>query len=210
MSSLETIGELIRFLNENGACGDSLEWLRRLDSSRPSQEAWDGCLRGDWLMWLVTYDAVAEFIPKRFVPQLCCDIAKLALPEWEKMVHPGLPLHKMPRAALEAYKRSAVEGNVHRAGIRDLNLLMGSDQAERTDDRAARTAVRSVGYALNADLLGVYNTAEDSYTYGGETYDPVARRFKFHTLAANIVRSWVDWDEMRTALCKVAETKEGV
>jgi hypothetical protein len=44
------IGYYIQKLTELNACCEAVEWSKQFDTS---QEAWENCKRGDWMLWLV-------------------------------------------------------------------------------------------------------------------------------------------------------------
>ena len=77
-------------------CSDALDWLDTLPPETTPAEAWELCLRGDWLLWIAGAVGVA-----RALLVLCaCDCA-------ERVLHLVPAGEDRPRAAIEAARRWA-------------------------------------------------------------------------------------------------------
>ena len=44
--------KIIKFLKDNYACGEAIEWATQQEDPL---SAWEGCHRGDWMLWLAVY-----------------------------------------------------------------------------------------------------------------------------------------------------------
>ena len=72
------INEYIKKIKELGACGDALQDALKYETS---QELWDKCERGDWMLWLIGKTSGDSGSDKRKKLVLtACKCARLALP----------------------------------------------------------------------------------------------------------------------------------
>lgn len=68
----------IRPLRKLGACQDALDWCGDYDSS---DEAWQACVRGDWMLWAMKSKSITGGSDShRKLVLLACECARLALP----------------------------------------------------------------------------------------------------------------------------------
>jgi len=59
-----------------GACRSALEWLQ---SYTDPQKAWGECERGDWMLWLLSWQS-EDSEPRKKLVYTACQCARLALP----------------------------------------------------------------------------------------------------------------------------------
>ena len=103
--------QFIRKLQKIQACQEAVDFVKENDYSM--QEAWDNCVRADWLLWLMVN---TEMATQKERIHIICDCAATAL----KYVPKG---EDRPRLAIEATRRYAdnptEENNAARAAARD-------------------------------------------------------------------------------------------
>ena len=102
--------QFIRKLQKIQACQEAVDFVKENDYSM--QEAWDNCVRADWLLWLMVN---TEMATQKERIHIICDCAATAL----KYVPKG---EDRPRLAIEATRRYAdnptEENNAARAAAR--------------------------------------------------------------------------------------------
>ena len=76
--------EYIKKLNEMDACSSGIEWSKNYEDS---QQAWEACERGDWMLWLISWKAgkFGSDSRKKLV-LVACECARLA---WKWMPDEG-------------------------------------------------------------------------------------------------------------------------
>ena len=76
--------EYIKKLKEMGACSSGIEWSKNYEDS---QQAWEACERGDWLLWLISWKAGKSGSDSRKkLVLVACECARLA---WKWMHDEG-------------------------------------------------------------------------------------------------------------------------
>ena len=79
------IKDYISYLKELNACSEAVEWSGQFETS---QEAWDNCERGDWMLWLLGKQAgEPESKSRKKIVLAACECARLSLkhiPKTEK------------------------------------------------------------------------------------------------------------------------------
>lgn len=96
------MSDLVRTLEKRGACQPGLEWVReRVRLGWTPQNMWDGCPRGDWLLW---WAAGSDNIDDRTLTLAACDCARAVL----HLIHPPRVRERF-RAALDAQASGAAD-----------------------------------------------------------------------------------------------------
>ena len=197
------VSELISALeySTEEPCSESVEWLSALPPESSAYNAWRTCERGDWLMWLVSHDAVYHRAGERVLRLMACDVADMALDRVCDFMAPSRAI--AARASIDAARESAL-GKKTSNGLREASAK-------------AYPAVMSVTDVC--DSYEVYYTLRAAlHTSGCDGYDParaarVAVRNVSCSLAsledgtlekaqAIIVRRHVKWSTVRDALEK--------
>lgn len=127
------IKEYIKYLNNLNACSDAVEWSKQF---KTSQEAWDKCDHGDWMLWLLGKQCgKPESKSRKKLVLAACKCARLSL----KYVPKG---EKRPLKAIQTAEKWA-KGVV---GISLSDVQASAASAERAAE-AARWAWADAAWA---------------------------------------------------------------
>src|SRR6478609_3414827 len=171
--------DLMTALSNVGACDEAKRWLAaerlRAPMATKSQERWDACQRGDWMLWL----AAKANVDRKRVVMAACACARLAL------VH--VPAGEMrPLAAIETAE----------AWCRGEATI---EQVKAARDAAWRASAAYAAYAASADA---YADAAYAAAYADAAYADAAYAACSSTLArcADEVRKHIAWSEVERGL----------
>lgn len=125
------------YLKKIGACPEAINWV----GDRTMQQAWDKCIRPDWMLWLVESERLISDCQLRL---LAADLAEEVLPIFEKQY----PNDDRPRKAICAARLFAVG----RIDDDTLNVAWGAARAAVGD--AARDAAKAAAKAAAGAAVG--------------------------------------------------------
>ena len=129
---------IIDKLNQLGACSDACDWLEK-SNFKTSQAAWDGCERGDWMLWLLgKLSGKPESAKRKQLVRATCGCARLAL----KYVKDG---EHRPRICIEATEawadgKSTIEQVKEARSAADVAAYAAADVAAYASASAAAAA----------------------------------------------------------------------
>jgi hypothetical protein len=73
--------KFLTHLKRIGACNEAIDWVK--EHGGTATECWNDCERGDWMAWLIAYDAKKLHITKRQLVGALADCAALSLKHYE-------------------------------------------------------------------------------------------------------------------------------
>ena len=137
--------EYIKKLKEMGACSSGIEWSKNYEDS---QQAWEACERGDWLLWLISWKAGKSGSDSRKkLVLVACECARLA---WKWM-------HDEGRTAIILTEKWANgDSSISRNDLRNA-------AANAAAANAAAYASREAAYAANAAANAAIKAAYAAY-----------------------------------------------
>ena len=161
------IKDYISYLKELNACSEAIEWSKQF---KTSQEAWNNCERGDWMLWLLDKQAgKPESKNRKKLVLAACRCARLSLKHIPKN-------EKRPLKAIQAAEKWA-------KGVSGVSLQDVKDAAAYAADAAAYTAYAVGGahaaayaadvaayaaaYAADAAAYAADAAAYTAYAVGG-------------------------------------------
>ena len=154
------IKDYISYLKELNACSEAIEWSKQF---KTSQEAWNNCERGDWMLWLLDKQAgKPESKNRKKLVLAACRCARLSLKHIPKN-------EKRPLKAIQAAEKWA-------KGVSGVSLQDVKDTAAYAADAAGYTAhlVGAAAYAAYAAAYAAYAAAyaadAAAYTVGVAGY----------------------------------------
>jgi len=172
--------DLMTALSNVGACEEAKRWLAaerlRAPMATKSQERWDACQRGDWMLWL----AAKANVDRKRVVMAACACARLAL------VH--VPAGEMrPLAAIETAEAWC-------RGEATIEQVKAARDAAWRCPASAAAAAASAAYAAYADA------AAYAAAYAASAAASAAGRSSTLARCADEVRKRIAWSEVERGL----------
>ena len=162
----------IKKLKELHACREAVEWAGQFDTK---QEAWDKCVRGDWMLWLLgKLSGDSDSDSRKELVTIACKCARLAL----KYVPEG---EKRPLKAIQTAEKWT-HGKATLQQVRD--AAYDAAAAAAAYDAAAYAAAAAAYAAAAAAAAAAYAAYADAYAYAAAA----AARKKILSQCADIVR----------------------
>ena len=181
-----TNSELLDKLNKLNACKSSIEWLE----SRTSEEMWNDCPRGDWMLWLLS----SLKLDKRRLT-LCkgkCAETVKHLMEDNRSIN-------AVEVAIRYGHNEATEEELTAAAA---DAAAYADAACAAAAYAAATAAYAAAYADAAAAAAYAADAADVAAYADAAYAAAAAaRKQNQRQTADIIRSIISHDELLILLC---------
>ena len=182
------IKEITRKLRLCGVCDEAVAWLKGSDY-KTSQEAWDNCERGDWMLWIIGKTCGKD---RRKLVLAACKCARLSLkyvPKDEKR-----PLKAITTAENWADGNTTVEDitNAANAAAAAANDAYANVAYAANAAYYAANAAYYVANAASADANAAYyaaNAAYAAYAAANANANAAARKKILHKCAM-IVRSF--------------------
>jgi len=139
--------EYIKKLKEMGACSSGIEWSKNYEDS---QQAWEACERGDWLLWLISWKAGKSGSDSRKkLVLVACECARLA---WKWM-------HDEGRTAIILTEKWANgDSSISRNDLRN-----AAANAAAANAAAANAAAYASNAAANAAIKAAYAAYAATY-----------------------------------------------
>ncbi len=165
------------------ACNSAVDWY----NDRPSDQAWQDCPRGDWMLWIATRLGVDH---KLLVAAVCDCI--------DTILHHVPDDELRPRQAIETVRRW-IKGEASLNEVR-----AASDAASNAaTSYAAYNAANAASYAAtyNASHIASYAANPASYAANAASYIATAGdSTKAEKIMADIVRKRIPWETIRNVL----------
>ena len=162
------IKDYISYLKELNACSEAIEWSKQF---KTSQEAWNNCERGDWMLWLLDKQAgKPESKNRKKLVLAACRCARLSLKHIPKN-------EKRPLKAIQAAEKWAK--GVSGVSLQDVKdaAAYAADAAAYAARVAAYAADAAAGAAACAAYAAAYAADAAAYTVGVAGYTAHAAAF---------------------------------
>ena len=170
----------VKHLNKLNACSEAVDWCKQF---KTSQEAWNKCERGDWMLWLIgRLSGKPESKSRKKLVLTACKCARLSLKYVPKC-------EKRPLQAIQTAEKWA----------------RGETGVSLQDVRTAADAAAYAAYATHAAAYAAYaaDAADAAYAAYAAADASYAVRTKTLKKCADIVRK--EYPKLRMPLLKPRE-----